>query len=118
MNYNRLRDFFERELILIRSIPLIDELATLCRDPENGAIVPRNKDDADDRAMAMGFAVQAFWDVELYGLQGTPYTYGFFEHERTRTEGRPVTERDLLQGRLEAFIRKLEYRRKVDQFGR
>jgi hypothetical protein len=104
-NLNRLRDFLERGLIVINSVPLLDEMATLMRDSDSGQIVCRDEHDPDNRCMAMGFALAAFWEVEYYNLKGTQFDWDHFAAERATSDAGYVTGEDLIAARVNAYMR-------------
>ncbi len=76
--FNRYRDAYNQDQLIIRSIPLLKEMATLEQDGDKIRAMGRNK---DDRAFAMGLATYAWGEWVRPGLMAEQRT---FERESAR----------------------------------
>jgi hypothetical protein len=101
---NQLRDFFERGVALVYSIPLINELATFVRTPEGD--LQAQGDASDDRVMAASIGLMAYIDNLAWQLGGTQYTYGYFEKQREARDREPNMG-DLIDSKLQNWIKRV-----------
>ncbi|MDE2100556.1 MAG: hypothetical protein KGL39_25155 [Patescibacteria group bacterium] len=80
--FNRLRDAYNTDQLIIRSIPLLSEMTTLEQNGDKVAASGRNK---DDRAFAMGLANYAWTEWVRTGMMAENRTFAR-ESARERAE--------------------------------
>jgi len=99
---NKYRDVYERGILKIRSLDLLEEMKSIVND--EGVIEAGSARQKDDRAIAMGLAIQAYQDHILPDLYERGWTRAswFAEHTRLETNG------SILQSRLANFLQQFQ----------